>query len=56
MLQMLVNVRSPVPSVPSQMLTNARRNVSECFPDVTGVIKVGVHVNLKGILSGLKMV
>ena len=31
---MLENVQGPVPS---QMLTNARRNVSERFPDVTGI-------------------
>ena len=31
---MVENVRGPVPS---QMLTNACRNVSECFPDVAGI-------------------
>ena len=31
---MLENVGGPVPS---QMLTNARRDVSECFPDVKGI-------------------
>ena len=31
---MVENVRRPVPS---QMLTNACRDVSECFPDVTGI-------------------
>ena len=31
---MLENVRSPVPS---EMVTNARRNVSECFPDLTDI-------------------
>ena len=30
----VANVGGPVPS---RMLTNARRNVSECFPDVTGI-------------------
>ena len=31
---MVENVRGPVPS---QMLTNACRNVSECFTDVAGI-------------------
>ena len=31
---MVENVRGPAPS---QMLTNACRNVSECFPDVAGI-------------------
>lgn len=37
----VANVGEPVPS---RMLTNARRNVSECFPDVTGITSCTIEL------------